>query len=172
MLSGLSEEHAADIWRARLTLALVSARTRDCPNRRCTRARHCLAAMGPNFNVNKPMGECPNMSAAEWGTVSLGMVRVANRLRHHFRQQNARWWAELDKLPKEERERRRKAEGWVPGLAQGEDPSYFQWLWLGEKGDDLGVPRDPVEANRWLIDNARKHGVMPICESGAAPQSP
>jgi hypothetical protein len=64
----------AEIQHGRVALALVSRRTRKCPNRACARARHCLA----EADILQPppaSSDCPLMSKAEWRACVSGIGR-------------------------------------------------------------------------------------------------
>jgi hypothetical protein len=161
-----SDRDSRAIARARLALALVSARAHQCPNKRCGRVRHCLGAMKLGHSIRAPMGDCRNMSAAEWRVVSLGIMRNAERQRRFFRQQDALLDAALDAFPKAERAELRAAIRRA-GEPAGDDKggvSYWSMLWLEDVGGRLVAPPGIVRANAEIVAYWAKRGVRSAVE--------
>jgi hypothetical protein len=160
MLDG-SDRDSRDIARARLALALVSARAHQCPNKRCARVRHCLGAMRRGDSIHAAMGDCRNMSAAEWEVVRLGVMRNAERQRAFFRRQDAVIAAALDAFPKAERARisadLRAPRG--PERAEKGGVSYWSMLWLEDADGRLVAPPDVVKTNAETVAYWAKRGV-------------
>jgi hypothetical protein len=156
--------HEADIMRGRLALALVSARAKHCPDRRCARQRHCLAELKRGSNFHTRLGNCPIMTEAEWSAVSLGMQRVCKEVHAYLRSLDEPEDKSWRRLSPEERYRRSNSPTAVTARAAAEEEaggwrwSYRSCLWteVGEKGQS--EPANIPAYERALINYAVAHG--------------
>jgi hypothetical protein len=143
------------IFCGRLALALAGQRAEKCANRRCARARHCLAEW--SANIHQPVGDCPNMTLAEWRAVGHGLSRVSEALLPWHKTQDEKRQAELDALPKAERMRRIEA---MEELERWKDEqrarlrielTYWEYLWVEPGPDRLVIPTHTAADEKRLI---------------------
>ena len=175
MLENTDERTIHDVMRARLALAIVSRRAHECPNKACGRKRRCLARLRkPSFRLNDPLGECRNMSEAEWRIVGLGMRRVQKRFERFYPQRDAELAAALNALPKKKREELKadiRAARERLAAQEANEPqrgmSYFEWLWLEEEGGGLAARTDVAEAYAEAIAYWAERGVKSALEIAA-----
>ncbi len=162
------DEWSLDVMRARAVLALVSRRAHLCPNRACRRRRLCLGRFptdGPI--VHGPLGDCPNMSEAEWQIVFLGMKRVMKRFERYYRARDTAFDAAIDALPKKERDELRADIAAVKEKMEAEAAkrppprvSYFEFLWQEDQGWHLAARKDVREAYAEAIAWGKKRGMV------------
>ena len=150
-------DYAGDIMRGRLALALVSARAQKCPNRRCARKRHCLAAFRHDSNFHTRLGNCPIMSEIEWRAVSLGMQRVGTKIQRRPRAHAGPPDPSSQKLSAEEQHRRFWSAEAVKERADAEERTkrfrwpYASFLWTETEGERLAEPKNIAAAERALV---------------------
>ena len=156
-----------DIMKGRLALALVSARAKKCPRKDCARKGRCLGRLATSFHA--PIGDCPNMSAAEWRAVSLGVQRNLMRLKPSMEARRAREAssAGLDRISWAEKVRRYNAPEAVAARAeaarrQAASPGglYAEMLWYEPGDDGLKLPRDTSGAGRRLVGDLAAAGCL------------
>ena len=156
----IMDERERRIWQGRLFYAIVSARAKECPNRKCGRKGYCLARFGQKeLNFHTKIGACRNMSEAEWRIVSLGMctnyidniepllrrrddARDALKPQLSWEEEKRRWWSAEEVTKRAEANCRREA--W-----RGEP--YWYWLWLTVRGDEICLPSAPQRLGEALI---------------------
>lgn len=172
MLKDAGERTGHDVMRARLALALVSKRAHECPLKACGRKRRCLAGFGPpDFNLNGRLGNCPNMSEAEWRIVRLGLGRARDAIERAYRHRDAAFEAEIDALPKEDRDMlradleaaRERLE--AQRAKKPERMTYFNWLWMERDGWRIAARPDVAAADAEVIAWWRERGVTSALEA-------
>jgi hypothetical protein len=163
-----------DVMRAQLALALVSRRAHECRNGSCGRKRQCLARLRPpDFKIHEPLGDCPNMSGAEWRIVSLGMQRVYKRFERFYPERDRAIMAAIDTFPKKERDALKAhlkriwaKQGAEEAKERHRGVSYFEWLWTEEVGLSLESPKDVGKAYAGAIAYWAERGKKSAEEAG------
>lgn len=171
-MSAVDDRNFHLVFKGRLALALVSARAERCPDKRCARLRRCGARFGQvGSNVHTPIGACPNMSAAEWRAVSVGIQMNDMRLAPWFAARRASADAADEIVSWEEQKRRWNTPEAAAARAESEkrrlaSPGVEYWvlLWRDFHEDTLAYPRDRRAADRLVIKYMRRCG----CRCAAA----
>jgi hypothetical protein len=161
----MDDTTAHRIMRARMTLALVSARAKKCP-RVCKRQRRCLARFGrwgDNFH-DSPI-PCAVMDAAEWAAIGLGMQMNIKRVQAYYEAKDEEREAAAPKISWEEKKRRWWSREEVEKRAALQrrvmaHPGYpiEDTLWQEVRGESLALPEDILETGEMLVKFMAERG--------------